>query len=782
MGFSVPHFHPRTGDSPAIPLARFLPPLPAGMASSWLQENIPPGSWLLDPLGASPTLVLEAARAGYHVLVACNNPIISFILETLASAPKTGDFQSALAELAMSKRGEERLEKHLYNLYLTECESCGEHIPAQAFLWRKGEAQPYGKLYRCPKCNEAPGGERPVTQFDLDRLSGMGGDRLQRVRALQRVIPGEDEHRADVEEALENYLARPLYILFTLLNKIDGLGQSAERARLLQALMLSAFDAGNTLWTWPGGRTRPRQLSPPPQFREINLWQYLGEAISDWANQPGPVKLTRWPALPTDVPPGKGSICLFRGRVKTLMPLPAEIVPQAVLTVFPRPSQAFWTLSVLWAGWLWGPEAALPIRNVLDRRRYDWNWHTSAVFSALAGVGNNLSPGTSFFGLLPELAPGFLSAVLCANQAAGFQVEGIAMRVEDEIAQITGQISGSEVGQDRPGPKPEPPPATKLEPIVRSAIREDLLERGEPAPYLIVYAAGMHALIRNGAVARAANSIPGDLLTRMQAILTRTFSDRGFLRLYGGPAEESGWWWLVGQAQNNTPLQTVTATPARLDQGNLPLADQVEIETIRFMQKNPVFSFYELDLAVCEHFPGMLTPARELVKACLESYAEPVPNQPGMWRLNPGETAPARKADLQEIQDSLAAIGAKLGYQSIEHGAALSWKADQGQAQNQEPWLFFRMASSIISRFVLATTPISPGRAVLVMPGSRARLISLKLRRDPRLAEAASGWRFLKFRHLRDIAARQDMNAALWESLLDEDPLTDDAHQMQLFT
>jgi hypothetical protein len=70
---------------------------------------------------------------------------------------------------------------------------------------------------------------------------------------------------------------------------------------------------------------------------------------------------------------------------------------------------------------------------------------------------------------------------------------------------------------------------------------------------------------------------------------------------------------------------------------------------------------------------------------------------------------------------------------------------------------------------------------VLILPGSRARLLSLKLRRDPRLAEAVRGWRILKFRHLRDIAARQDMDLALWESLLDEDPLTDEATQMQLF-
>jgi len=96
------------------PLARYLPPLPPGMVSGWLRrqapERVPPGVWLFDPLGASPAMVLEAALAGYRVLVACNNPILSFMIETLASAPDSGDFQSVLAALAASRRGEERLD------------------------------------------------------------------------------------------------------------------------------------------------------------------------------------------------------------------------------------------------------------------------------------------------------------------------------------------------------------------------------------------------------------------------------------------------------------------------------------------------------------------------------------------------------------------------------------------------------------------------------------------------------------------------------------------------
>ena len=132
------------------PLARYLPPLPPGMVSGWLRrqapERVPPGVWLFDPLGASPAMVLEAALAGYRVLVACNNPILSFMIETLASAPDSGDFQSVLAALAASRRGEERLEAHIQSLYETECDDCGATVPAQAFLWRKDESQPFARI------------------------------------------------------------------------------------------------------------------------------------------------------------------------------------------------------------------------------------------------------------------------------------------------------------------------------------------------------------------------------------------------------------------------------------------------------------------------------------------------------------------------------------------------------------------------------------------------------------------------------------------------------------
>ena len=135
-------------------MARFLPPLEDGVISAWLRDNIEPGGWILDPFGTAPRLSLEAARAGYRVLVAANNPITRFILEMGTASLPEAEFKAAIADLAVSRKGEERLEDHLQALYLTTCTSCEKEVPAQAFLWRKGEDAPYGRIFECKECGE----------------------------------------------------------------------------------------------------------------------------------------------------------------------------------------------------------------------------------------------------------------------------------------------------------------------------------------------------------------------------------------------------------------------------------------------------------------------------------------------------------------------------------------------------------------------------------------------------------------------------------------------------
>jgi hypothetical protein len=327
-------------------------------------------------------------------------------------------------------------------------------------------------------------------------------------------------------------------------------------------------------------------------------------------------------------------------------------------------------------------------------------------------------------------------------------------------------------------------------------MQAELRARSEPAPYLVVYAAGLEALARQRAIpasmpgGRGKPGIPGDLFTRLQTCLSRPFSDRTFLRVASStasgapnppresarsgksegagvnPEDERGWWWLTG---------ATSATASAL-----PLTDRIEREIVRSLQKNPVLPFTELEQALCAHFTGLQTPPVEVIRAVLESYGEALPGQPGIWRLRPGDTPAARRADLAAMHHHLTGLGHKLRF-TVSSDSGDAYPAVVYWHDSGEPaWSFYLMASSIISRYVLTPPAGAGGQRVLVLPGGRARLLAYKLRRDPRLAEAAAGWRILKYRHLRDLSETAALTRDQWETLLDEDPLTDEASQIRL--
>ena len=155
-------------------------------------------------------------------------------------------------------------------------------------------------------------------------------------------------------KALGVYPSRAVYAIVTLLNKLDQL--DADQA--VRALLLSALDQANSLWGHPEGRRRPLQLSASARFLENNVWRALEQTAGHWA-QPDPnVGLKQWTDW-QDLEPG--TITIYPGPVRELATeLPSGQVQQ-ILTVIPRPNQAFWTLSALWASWLWGREAAEPL-------------------------------------------------------------------------------------------------------------------------------------------------------------------------------------------------------------------------------------------------------------------------------------------------------------------------------------------------------------------------------------------------------------------------------------
>lgn len=727
----IPGFKPADSG----PLARFLPALEDGVIAAWLSHQTLTGNWLLDPFGFSPRLVLEAARSGFRVLVTANNPVTRFLLEIFANPPPQSEFTAALADLGAIKKGDERLEHHLQSLYLTQCEKCEKQIHASAFLWRKDEDTPYARVYECPHCKDV--GERPVAEMDKEiALQIAGTDTLHRTRLFERVVSLKDEDRIYAEEAIEHYLPRPLYALSTIINRLDSLRLSEPRRRALTALILLACDAGNTLWAHPAERPRPKQLSTPNQFREANVWSMLERGVALFAGSGSPVPVEAWPKRI----PESGGICIYEGRLKDLAhKVKREIPIAAVIGSVPRPNQAFWTLSALWAGWLWGKDAVEPYKVALRRRRYDWAWSATALFAMFSHLNELLADGVPVFGVLPEPEAPFLTSAFTAAHTAGFVLEHMALRTEHDPVQIVWKS----------GEKFKPAPLD-IE-MIRKALREFLSARGEPVGYLHLHTAGLIALTEANALRQADDEFDVVIRNMQSAMEQALRGGNEFVHYSTGEGVDTGMWGLADRAQSES------------------LIDRVEVAIVTYLQKNRDVIFLEVEEDLSQQFMGLMTPSKGVIYAVLNSYAE---KTGGSWKLRDEDLASTRREEMKAIFSQLKEIGARLNYASSIHDKVLTW------SENGKPIRKFHILASALVGRALET---ADEQTVLVIPGGRAALVAYKQDRDPALKERLKKHRLVKYRLVRGLLELPILTRETFAEQIASDPVEKSTGQMMMF-
>jgi len=731
------------------PLDRYLPPVRNGVVSTWLDANVQKGRWLLDPFGAAPEIATEAARNGYNVLVTANNPILGFILEMQCNPPLRTDFQSAIAMLASTQVGGERLEPHIKSLYETKCDECNEIVQVKTFLWERDSKSPYARIYHCPNCGDS--GERSTTQEDIDNAERFIPNTLSRARALERVTPLHDPDRHHVEDALEVYLPRAIYALVTIVNKLSSIPRADKVRRLLSALMLLVFDRANTLWPYPKERQRPKQLTIPPQFREHNIWDALESGVDFWTSAVADIPISIWPELPQS----ESGICIFEGRIKDLPKTLDEIDVSAIVTSFPRPNQAFWTLSALWSGWLWGHEALEHYKSVLRRRRYDWGWHATAIQAALNNLVNNLGDKTPLFGLINEVEPGFLSAIIIGSLVSNLNLCSIALRSEDGQAQLSWQCSQEE--------KVSETKFSSIEDSISKSAKHYLQElRGEPSPYIYLHAAGLFSLAGNPSLKGSLS--PGEYLSKVQSSYQNALTYRnGFIRFGGsGKSIEIGQWWLKDYTRSIPPL-----------------ADRIEVALVNILLKNKSSTFFEIDNAICKILPSISPPELEMIRECLNSYGERNSSDNDRWSIQEGDHPGNRRADIKELTKILIALGIRLGFTTkmdAESIPTIYWIGDNGEKE----YSFFLSASAILGKYLLGI-PLPRKKSLMVIPGSRSNIVAYKLKHNLYLKQIIEqGWQFIKFRHVRQLAERSNLSKDNLEEQLSLDPLTYATPQIRL--
>lgn len=724
----------------ADPLARFLPPLEEGTATRALQLCAPPRGWVLDPFGASPRLVVELAQAGVGVLTACNNPVTRFVLEGVARPIPATDLRAALARLAAAPKDDTRLELFLLDLYRTTCSRCKSAVSADRFVWDREAGVPVVRIYTCPQCGRS--GEDSTSPADRETAAAYARPGLQHALALEQLASVGDPDREHAEAALAVYPGRAVFALVTVLNKLSSLGLEPSLRRAAEALLLSAFDASNALWGFPEGRLRPRQLIASPFFVEVNVWRALESAVEEWAIDARGAEVVAWPHAGE---PEAGRITLFAGTSRELAGTLVRGTVRTVLTVLPRPNQAYWTLSALWAAWLWGREAAQPIRVALRRRRYDWAWHASALRSALASLAPALAEEAEAIGLLAESEPGFVAAAALGFDAAGFEMTGLALRAEEGRAAFR-WVRGA-------------PPATTVEadrltPAMTAAAQRVLQERGEPTPYACLHAAAWGELAQARTLAPLLQAEEARALTLLNDRFEKSLTDRrAFVHFGAGAEPEVGQYWL--------------ADPATAGE---PLADRVERTVLRQLQSGAAVPQAELEAEVCRSLPGLLTPDRRLILACLRSYAIPG-DSVETWRLRPEDHPEARARDQEETTRLLLEIGTRLGF-AVSEERDILWRDAFGSDR-----YIFRVRTDAAFGQALRDA----GEVIHVLPGGRGSLVAEKARRDPRLrAWLQAGLRLVKFRHVRRLAAETTLTLETLEERLALDPIDESDPQLPL--
>lgn len=725
MNFGQPPYFSGLENTLVLPLDRFLPPYQSGMLSGILQYQGIKNGWILDPIGSQPLAAIELAQSGFRVFVACNNPILANLFELLCLAPDFSDFQAALSEFGSLKLGEERLENQIKSLYQTTCPTCQAVVNQVSYLWEREAKIPYKRDLHCEACGTE--GLFDLNDRDLANILRTGNINLHRTRALQKVLPGFSQPPEAVMEVIETYLPRSLSVITRLINKNDGYQTTPLRKKIIEALLILACDFGSMTWGIGTGQSRPKLVTIPAQFREYNLWNILENGQKHLSLLTQPLPFTFYPELPPD----SGGICFYPNRIRhreELINLPDF---QAVAVVLPRPNQAFWTYSAVWAGWLWGPEAANQLKGALERRRYDWLWHTFALRRLFEFTRDDKTP---WLAVAPELTSGYTFSYLSAASSNGYNLENSANNYEHKTAQFYWFYEN-------------PAQKTTVKDLQR-CVKDYLIHKGESANFQELFIIYLIELANSEKFPRSETEIDNTLLLNIQKDFEKIIKDRNLIKKIDQDTLEYGEFWLA-----DPPIKY------------RPLADQIELSFIRYLHKDPIVSFSEIESAINLQQPGVFPVDHEYLHKLLESYCDPIPGMDNTWQIRLQESIDIRRADIRLINSLLVSMGTRMNI-DVEVEPNLVWKSKQlGKS-----YRFFVSASCIFSRFYDNHFNSDEYETVILYPGSRAELLNYKLKRSPVFKEKVSKVHFVKYRYIRQLSNETQLNPTDWVKLLDGDP------------
>ncbi len=721
----IDHFIPSQGREEEIPLERYLDPMPRNVVSRYIEAYSRPGGMILDPFCQTAVVIEEAVRKGRSALAAHFSPLNVLIAQGTFRLPPPEEIDAATTRLGDAPKLGTSLREHITQLYATSCHRCRNPVVADHFVWDRERGLPVEKRYRCPHCEAQ--GDFPIEESDLETLAKIEERGVHYWYLLDRLASPGEEERELAQSLLELYTPRNLYALVNLSMKVEALFSGSPILETLQLILLICLDRCRKL----GGEGRAR-LRPPRSFRERNVWHAFEEAYTQLRS------LSSKSSLSGNVPPPTEAIVKrsIRGLASGLERESLELV----ITAPPPLDRPFWALSYLWTGWLLGKEETAVFKPFLRPRSLDWSWYQRATAAAMRYLVRLLRPEGRIVFILERGELPQAERLVLAGAEVGLQLEGLFLQPCDTSALLRKERASryrlTLVKNRSPKKSPSAPGlASQMRRSAFEACRKLLRERGGPLLLEWLHAAMLKRWSEEDLL-RQATFLEGVSLAQfaaeqMEETLRESLDTGNFILL-----DERGEIREDAEADWNSSLWWLKEAPSPS-----PIGDQVEEATCQLLQE--VEGFQQVREEVYSLFPGLLTPDPGLVEEALHSY---------------GQGSPSEEVR-EEMIALLLRLGERLGFQAWA-GARSPRYADAAWREGETSYLFLIRQKVSLGDLCRWVEEGPKTRHLILIPDERASLLRLRLEGSPlirkRLIE--SDWDFVKFGHLRSVAAQEEVD------------------------
>jgi hypothetical protein len=755
----IAHFVPGVQEDDDGVVSRLRRPIPAGVARAYADACTEAGETILIPYCQGPAAVRDILAAGRRALALNFDPLLVLVVESVLAPVPGKELDGAVARLGDSLKQGVPLRRYLSELYATTCPACLRPAIVDSFIWDRELGAPIAKRLRCPAC--AWDDRTGVDAEDRLRLDDIPARGMHYHYVLDRIapLPGGEALRGRLEFLLELYSSRSLYALAELTLRIESMFPSGPLQQALRLLLLDCLDHCSELSPLPESTARQRGLARPNRFLERNVWHSFEEAAARyqvWARAPVSGLADSLAAYQLEGGEDAGFVGqgLVRDLARSLPPRKFHLI----VTSPPPFDSAIWSLSYLWGAWLLGSDAVVPLRPLLRQRTPDPAWYARVMAGSFRTLAGLLRDDGRLVLVLTDQRPVVVESLVQAASDARLGVVSLVQRGAEYRLALAPTFAPPAERQTA-AVVPAPPLQVQIEEMAIEAAIATIRARGEPVARRTLHAAIQQRLAQAGLLARVleeeSEQSPLDLV--------REWVTAGLQSSVFVPRRETGedLWWL--------------ADPADLAP---PLSDRVEDCAYELLLDTLALTEADFAARVYASFAGVLTPDAALVSTCLHAYGrQPTP---GYWELRKEDLSDARRSERQQIIASLLALGQRLGYRAgpWEPFDAAWFEADRPRAAFTVRW------QAAVSEALALGTRAAGANPYLVLPGGRAALVSYKLAHNPLWQEQVDevGWRFIKYRHIRQLVAQAEVSEYTLRTIVGLDPIVErESAQIPLF-